>query len=101
MRELSAQGKRAAYRRNVAIAETALAISQQLVPVDSGDLKSTGRVEKNPRTGTASLMYGGLAKSGEVVDYVEPVEADQPFIKPAVRLAIGKSRNRTFRTARG
>jgi hypothetical protein len=69
MKELSAQGQLAAYRRNVQIAEAAKSPAVQLCPKDSGDLASTIRVEKNPRTLTAALRAGGKAKSGRDVDY--------------------------------
>jgi hypothetical protein len=101
MKELSAQGPRAAHRRNVQIAETAKPAAVQLCPKDSGDLASTIRVEKNPWALTAALQAGGQAKSGREVDYAKYVEADQPFILPAIVLALRRSRNRTFCLYRG
>jgi hypothetical protein len=101
LKSLSEQGQTAAYRRNVQIAETAKPPAFELCPKDSGDLASTIRVEKSPRTLSASLVAGGRAKSGREVDYASYVEADQPFIKPAIVLALRKSRGRTFRMYRG
>jgi CTP:molybdopterin cytidylyltransferase MocA len=101
MKELSARGQKAAYRRNVEIAETAQPIAFQLCPKDSGDLASTIRVAKNPQALTASLAAGGPAQSGEDVDYAKYVEADQPFIKPAIVVALGRGRNRTVSLYRG
>lgn len=82
-----------AARMSEDLARTTLDISQQLVPVDSGDLKSTGRVEKR-RDGSAAVVYGGKAESGNEVDYAGIVEADQPYLKPAARLAVKKARRR-------
>jgi len=101
MNNLRAQGEQAAFRRNVQIAEAAKPAAVQLCPKDTGDLASTIRVQKNPRALTAALVAGGKAKSGREVDYAKYVEADQPFIKPAMVLARRRSRNRTFRAYRG
>lgn len=108
MRELSRQGQKAAARRNLELANDALAISKGLVPVDEGDLKSTLRVEQEARTGAASLIAGGIPgkETGKDVSYAQFVEwgtataPAQPFMKPAVELAVKRSRNRSFRMYR-
>ena len=49
-----------------------LAASQPLVPVDTGALKRSGRVEPDPK-GAAVLVYGGSGftnpRTGRVIDY--------------------------------
>lgn len=98
IRELSKQGAAAAARRNKEVAEDAKVIAQQLVPVKSGALKATIRVEENARTGGANVIAGN-----ETVDYASHVEfgtvnADaQPFLRPAAELAAKRSRTRTVR----
>jgi HK97 gp10 family phage protein len=100
MRELSKQGQKAAARRNLDLATQAAVTARALVPVDTGDLKSTIRVEQNLSTGTAALIAGGPADSGREVNYAAFVElgtihsAAQPFLKPAVELALKRSKNR-------
>lgn len=106
-RALSKQGKRAAYERNVDLAEITVQIMHQLVPKASGDLDSTIRVEKNPRTGSASAAVGGIAASGKVVDYGLHVnygtvyQSPQPFIEPAIESAMKRTRNRKVRMYKG
>lgn len=107
MRELSRQGQKAAARRNLELASEAAVTARQLVPVDSGDLKSTIRVEHDLRTGSASLVAGGMADSGKDVGYAAVVELGgiytpaQPYLKPAVELALRHARNRKLRMYSG
>lgn len=44
------------------------------VPVDTGDLESTGRIEKKP--GGYAVVYGGVAESGRLVNYANQVHDD-------------------------
>lgn len=44
------------------------------VPEDTGDLASTGRVEKAP--GGYAVMYGGASDNGKYVDYANQVHDD-------------------------
>ena len=95
MRELSKQGQKAAARRNLEIANEAAKVARQLVPVDTGALKASIRVEANGRTGSAVLLAGN-----EKVDYAQFIEwgtsraPAQPFITPAMESAAKQSRNR-------
>ena len=61
-------------------ARAILAASQPLVPVDTGSLKRSGRVEPAPgqyRRGAALLIYGGSpftnSRTGKVIDYAAHV----------------------------
>ena len=59
------------------IAQEILWMSQNvspMVPVKTGDLKSTGRVE--PTSLGHAVKYGGTAKSGSFVHYAEHVHDD-------------------------
>ena len=53
-------------------ARAILAASQPLVPVDTGSLKRSGRVEPGPK-GAAFLIYGGSphtnSRTGKIIDY--------------------------------
>ena len=101
-RELSKQGREAAARRNRELAEVAEDIAKQLVPVASGALKKTIRVEPNARTGSASVVAGS-----DEVDYAAAVEYGtrhspaQPFLGPAAESAAKRSRNVRTRMYRG
>jgi HK97 gp10 family phage protein len=72
-----------------ASANDVLDISQQFVPVDSGDLKASGRVEvEGSEQVTAYIGYGN-----ELIDYAKYQEygtsnmAAQPFLTPAMAQA--------------
>lgn len=101
LKELSAQGPPSVYKRNVQTVEAAKKPAFELCPKDSGDLASTIRVVKNPQTLRAALVAGGTAKSGRDVRYAKYVEAEQPFIKPAIALSLRRSRSRPLRMHRG
>ena len=50
-----------------------LEASQPLVPVDTGSLKRSGRVEKGPKGTPYLLIYGGSpftnSRTGKIIDY--------------------------------
>ena len=67
-----------------------LSLSQPLVPVDTGALKGSGRVEKG-KGNAAILAYGGGGftnpRTGRAVDYAVPVH----YRKKRVRHKVGQS----------
>lgn len=75
---------------------------RQIVPVDTGDLKSTIVVMLNRRTKSASILVGGKSKSGRDVNYHFFVNygtvnmAAQPFIEPAIESVKKSTANRRF-----
>jgi hypothetical protein len=64
-----------------------LEIADQIVPVDEGDLKSSGRREPEGLNGSAEyrVAYGNRAGPNKFVDYQRYVESDQPYLGIAVR----------------
>lgn len=109
-RELTPAGRRAAARRNEDLAKLTVEIATQLVPVSDNNepghihLRDTIRVEKNPRTGSASAVAGDESKD---VFHAIPVElgtvhmAAQPYLRPAADLATKRSRNRRVTLLKG
>jgi hypothetical protein len=59
-------------------AEIILEKSQQLVPIATGDLKSTGQIgsEGQGFGAQAWVQYGGVGASGKIVDYASFVHED-------------------------
>ena len=90
IRDLIKQVRRGAAQLNKACAETQLEEAERLVPVKSGALKNTLRVEVDERTGTAHMIAGD-----DEVTYAAPVEwgsalrntPAQPFMTPAAEKA--------------
>lgn len=82
---------RGTWRRAEQVREVAL----QLVPVDQGDLQSTGRLDPEQPNGSAvySVVFGGINGPHTFVDYAIAVERGtdnptypaQPYLEPAVR----------------
>jgi hypothetical protein len=70
--------------------------AQSLVPVDSGDLRSTIKLSE-PRMTKGSIevgiQAGGTAASGKIVDYAEEVEMRSPFLRSAVNAIAQGLRN--------
>lgn len=67
------------------LTEVELPETQALVPIDTGDLLSTGRVTEpviQRNTVTAGIAYGGEAPSGEFVDYAVYVHENLDAIHP-------------------
>lgn len=101
-RSLSKSGKKNAANRNAQLATYTVVIMRQLVPVDSGDLKSTIVVVINNQSGSAAVSVGGQSKSGAFVNYHYFVNygtiysAAQPYIEPAIESVKRSTRNRTF-----
>jgi len=66
-------------------------ISQDLVPVDTGDLKASGKVEKIP--GGYRLVYSAKNRSGQdyagYVEYGTSRTPAQPYVNPAAEAAYG------------
>ena len=90
--ELAKQARRAAARRNKETAETAARIARDLVPVDTGALRSTIRVETDTRSGDAATLAGD-----EQVDYAVFIHEGthltegHPFLREAAKLAAKKA----------
>lgn len=65
----------------------ALDIADQIVPVDEGDLKSSGRREPETLNGSKEykVIYGNRQGPNKYVDYQNYVEDDQPFLSIAER----------------
>lgn len=69
-------------------AERVAELAGQFVPIDTGDLHDTIRVEVENDL-TLTVLAGGEAPSGEFVDYADHVEygtrhqAAQPYMTPA------------------
>ncbi|MGB9180060.1 MAG: hypothetical protein WCB68_12505, partial [Pyrinomonadaceae bacterium] len=99
--ELSKRGQKAAFDRNTILAGLCADIMRQLCPVDEGDMISTIRVMLVPEHGEAHVLVGGIPGrvTGKMVSYVQEVnygtqyEEAQPFIEPAVQLAIDRARS--------
>ena len=89
-------------------ASAILEASQPLVPVDTGSLKHSGRVEPGP-AGSSILVYGGRpftnSRTGKVIDYAlfvhvghrtksqyvgQPLRAERPARKKATAQAMSK-----------
>lgn len=110
MRELSRQGRQSAGRRNAELAEDTVKIAKQLVPVSDNNepghvhLRDTIRVEKNPRTGSASAVAGDEEKGVHHALLVEEgttfMDA-QPYMRPAAKAALKRARNRRVSLYRG
>lgn len=66
-------------------------ISQDLVPVDTGELKSSGTVEE--MSSGYRLRYSALNRSGQnyapYVEYGTSRTAAQPYLNPAAETALG------------
>ena len=89
-------------------ARAILAASQPLVPVDTGSLKRSGRVEPGPK-GASLLIYGGRpytnSRTGKIINYAtivhvghrtksqyvgRPLRSERPALKKATARAMQK-----------
>ena len=81
--------------------------SQPLVPVDTGSLKRSGRVEPGPG-GASFLIYGGApytnSRTGKIIDYAVPVHighrSKSQFVGQPLRTERLKRANVTARSFR-
>ena len=71
--------------------ETVYDFSQDFVPVDSGELKDSGHIDKIP--GGYRLVYDAKNRSGQsyagYVEYGTTRTPAQPFLNPAAEAAYG------------
>ena len=88
-------------------ARAILAASQPLVPVDTGSLKRSGRVEPGPK-GAAFLIYGGSpftnSRTGKIINYATIVhiihKSKSQFVGRPLRTERLKRINATARSFR-
>ena len=72
------------------VMEQMLEASNRLVPVDSGDLRDTGRVVVDPHTLEAAVTYGGgdedvvAVQQHERMDYDHPNGGQPKFLEAAI-----------------